>query len=141
MSRKRKPSETDIVQVNLRITRAEKRKLEAAARGYRSLNAEMVWRIESTFEQPVMLKADQLAENVNRLLLPLVCEAEKLVNAGDLIRATNELVDLVQPLVATGVISGPTGDAIRAAFDKISTAKRVIEIEAGKRLGKIGAQS
>src|SRR5271169_303317 len=121
---RRKP--TDVVQINLRIREAERRKLEAAAKSNAvSLNAEMAARIARTFRQTAMLEVDQLAENVGRYLKPLLADAHELAKGGDLVRAADELIALIQPLLATRLIDGPSGAEIRAAIDKYSVVKRM----------------
>lgn len=128
----------DMVQVNLRIREFERRQLEAAAkRNMTSLNAEMAARIMRSFEQEHALMIDQLAENVSRALMPLLGDAHELAKFGDLTRAVDGLLGLVQPLLATKVIAGPTADAIRTAIGKISSVRRMIEIEAGQRLAQM----
>jgi hypothetical protein len=137
---RRKPTET--VQVNLRIKESERRKLEAAAlRNGVSLNAEMAARLARTFRQTAALEIDQLAENVGRYLGPLVANTHDLMMSGEAARAVDELIALVQPLLAVGSIAGPAGAEIRAAIDKILVNKHAVEIEARLRLIKIGAQS
>jgi hypothetical protein len=139
---RRKP--TDIVQINLRIRELERRKLEAAAKKSGvSLNGEMAARIARTFRQTAEWEANQLAENVSRFLGPLLADVHELTKSGELIRAADELIALIQPLLAIGLIDGPAGAEIRAAIERYSVVKRMIEIEAGRRLGKMntaGAQ-
>jgi hypothetical protein len=137
---RRKPTET--VQVNLRIKELERRRLEAAAqKNGVSLNAEMAARLARTFRQGEEWEANQLVENVNRYLGPVVANAHELAMSGEAARAVDELIALVQPLLAVGSIAGPAGAEIRAAIDKILVNKHAVEIEARLRLIKIGAQS
>ena len=130
---RRKPTET--VQVNLRIKKAERRKLEAAAqKNGVSLNAEMAARLARTFRQGEEWEANQLAENVNRFLEPLLANVHELTKLGDLIQAADDLVALIRP-------EDPAADA---ALGKYREVKHMISIEAGRRLGKMntaGAQS
>ncbi len=122
----RKP--TAIVQVNLRIREAERRKLEAAAkRNEVSMNAEIVARIARTFREAKAIEVDQLAENVARYLGPLVADSHELAKTGDLVRAADEVVALVQAGDSAGV-------AMNAAIARYGKVKRMIEIEAGIRL-------
>ncbi len=69
--------------------------------------------------------------------MPLLGEAHELAKAGDIIRAIDGLLGLVQPLLATRVIAGPTADSIREAIDRYQSARRLIEIEAGRRLARM----
>jgi hypothetical protein len=131
----RQPNDT--VQVNLRIKETERRRLEAAAEHNQvSLNAEMAARLARTFEQQHLVTLDHVADSVSRALQPLLFEVHELAKAGDLIRATDELVDLVQPLVAARVVDGGTGEQLRRAIDKIQRAKAVIGVELVRRLSK-----
>jgi len=133
---RRKP--TDTVQINLRLKEAERRKLEAAAkRNGVSINSEMTSRIARTFRDTAMIDADQAAENISRQLGPLLADTHELNKQGDLIRAADALISLIQPLLATRLIDGPTGDEIRAAIDRLIVVKRMIEIEAGRRLSRM----
>jgi hypothetical protein len=126
---RRKPTET--VQVNLRIKESERRKLAAAAeRNGVSLNAEMAARLARTFRQGEEREANQLAENVNRFLSPLLANVHELTKLGDLIRAADDLIALIRP----------DDPAAHAPLEKYREVKHMIEIEAGRRLGKMNTQ-
>jgi hypothetical protein len=132
----RKPTET--VQVNLRIKESERRKLEAAAeRNHVSLNAEMAARLQRSLEQRELLTMNQVFENVERGLRPLLNNIHELNKSGDLIRAVDALIDRILPLLAARVIDGREAEAINLTIGKVQSVKRMIEIEAGQRLRRM----
>jgi len=111
-------------QLKLRLKLAERRELEIAAEhNGTTLNGEIGARIR----QREMLDTWRLAQDVRRCLGPLVDNAHELAKSGDLIRATDEIVALVQA-------GEPTGAAMEAAIARYGRVKRMIEIEAGIRL-------
>ena len=133
----RRPSET-VVQVNLRIKESERRRLERAAQDHHtSLNAEMAARLQQTFEQEQLGTIAQVHENLERGLLPLLGNIHELAKFGDLIRATEALILLIQPLVIAGTIGGPDAEAIKHAVAGIQTITKMIEREAGQRLRRM----
>jgi Arc-like DNA binding domain len=139
----RKPG--DIVQINLRVRESERLKLEAAAREHgTSINAEMAARLANTFRQTVLFEANQVLENLSSLK-PLLNGAHELGKNGDLMRAADGVIALIEPLLAARAIDGPAGAEIRAAIEKYTLAKNTIKNEAGKLALKtsaeVGAQS
>jgi hypothetical protein len=122
----RKP--TAIVQVNLRIREAERRKLEAAAkRNGVSMNGEIAARLARTFRETKTIEADQLIENVSRYLKPLADAAHERAKTADLIQAADKLVALLTS-------DYPAQDTIQAAVGRYGVVKHMIQIEAGIRV-------
>lgn len=117
-------------QLKLRLTEAERRDLEVAAErnGY-TLNQEVRARIQ----QRSLLDVWRLAEDVRRYLGPLIENGHELAKANDVASLTEALIDLVQPLLAIGVIDGPTAHEIRAIIERYSVVKRMIAIELAQR--------
>jgi hypothetical protein len=123
------------VQVNLRIKEHERRRLEKTAKENGvSLNAEMAARLARTFQQQQLLDVDQVHENLFRTFKPLLEDVHGLMRTQPLMRAVDDLLRLIQPLLATRVIDGPTGQAVREAIDKIHLLESTIDTEAGRRL-------
>ena len=132
-----------LVQVNLRMREAERRRLaEAAERNRTSLNAEMMARLDRSFEQRQLLQLDQISENVHRHLLPLLENVHELNKSGDYHRAVEKLIQRVEPLLARIDEPGEV-KAVQEAIADIARVQRMIEIEAGTRLRRMkttGAQ-
>jgi hypothetical protein len=125
----------DILQISLRLPYEEHAWLVEQARANRTtLNAEILARLATTKEQRALLTVDTLVENASRLLVPYLAAAHERAAYGDLINASARLVDLVMPLLATQIIAGETGKAIRTAVDRIHSTRRVLELEAGAKV-------
>jgi hypothetical protein len=129
----------DIVQLNLRIRERERQRLaERATRANVSLNGLMARLLESGLDQEQMLSANQVIENVVRGLGPLLGDVHQLNVSGDYRRAVNKLTTLLRPfLKSNNPINGRTADAFTAVLDEIDVADRVVELELGRRLGRM----
>jgi hypothetical protein len=138
--RSNKPrSPHELIQTNLRLRVEEHAWLTAEARAHRcTLHSEIMARLMSTKEQRALLTAHQLAENASRLLDPYLLAAHERAVYGDLVRASERLIALMEPLIATGAIGGGVGEQIKAASEKLRGARRVLELEAGARLIRKG---
>jgi hypothetical protein len=124
----------DVVQVNLRIKEHERRKLEAAAKANRTtLNGEIAGRVMRTFETEQLLTAEQVAENINRYLAPLVGDLHLLNVSNSYRQAVGKLLALIRPLVGP-VIKGETGEAITAVLAEIDQAAGLLDREVASRV-------
>jgi Arc-like DNA binding domain len=71
----RKP--TDIVQPNLRIREALRRRLEREAKAARrSLNQELICRLEASFEQEAMRSLEMVAADLRKICVRMETKAE-----------------------------------------------------------------
>jgi hypothetical protein len=130
---------TDTVQINLRIKEAARARFAAEAERHNlSMNATILMLAERALRQPVMLEADRLAENVCRYLGPLGENMLKLQVRGEATRAADDLIALIRPLLAAGIIDGPAGAEMRKTIDKYVLAQNAIASEAREQLIKIG---
>lgn len=121
-------SPDDIVQINLRIREKERLKLEAVAKSKGvSMNGEILSRIWN----PEMAEAWRIIEQVNVNLTPLLQNAIELKKENDVAVLIEALIDCVQPLLAIGVIDGPTAHEIRAIIEQYSVVKRARRLHAG----------
>jgi hypothetical protein len=139
--RSRHPTAT--VQLSkVRIKEELRRRLEEAARrNHVSLNGEIAGRLERTFEQTHLLDTNQLMENANRFLLPLVEGGGDLERGNALIAAVKGLIDRIEPLLAVRVIDGREATAMRQAIEQIYRAIKAIDDEAAQRARRIGVTS
>jgi hypothetical protein len=115
------------VQVNLRMPEDERSWLVAQAQEHRTtLNAEMMARIMRGRDSDELLSIRRLVDYSERLLRPYQIEAHERAHYGNVLRATDDIVHLIIAEAAT--------DAIRAAVDKYQTARRVLDLEAGRKI-------
>jgi hypothetical protein len=130
---------TDTVQTALRMKGHEHARLVAAAKAHRStLNAEIMWRVDRTFEKDVALAVQ---DTVRELLAPLepylyLVDERGLYN--DALFAARQLIDLINPLLAAGVIEGRTGQKARAAIENFHLARHNIELKFGESGVNVG---
>ena len=128
---------TDTVQINLRLKEAERLRLVAAARrsSAPTFNGFLAGTLMNALDQGRLLDAAQAVEHVSRGLQPLLSDLHELNVSGDYRRAVGKLLAIIRPLLATNVIAGPTGEAIRATIDEIDVAEHVVsEMELGRQL-------
>ena len=122
-------SESATKRVQLSKIRLEKqlhaRLEQASRRNHVSLNGEIVGRLEWSFEQPTRLLIDQLAENVGRYLVPILERAEMLHLQAEVEHAAKKLANRVGALLATRVIAGREGEALRQDLDVLLAAIKV----------------
>jgi hypothetical protein len=132
----RRPTDT-VIQVNLRITTSEHRRLERAAKAHEtSLNAEMAHRLAQSFEQDQLIDVLQVHESLGHLR-PLLDNIHELNKQGDLLRTIDALIHRIQPLLAAHLIDGVEAEAIKQDIGKIQLVMKMIEIEAGQRLRRM----
>jgi hypothetical protein len=116
----RKP--TDTAHVNLRIRESLRKKLadEAEDRHW-SLNNEIRWRLEASFERQDLLSLDDSATRLENLAAKFEVQFHDLENQGDLLRAAEALVKAIEQ-------NDP--DAIRDGTIRIKQIVTAIEVAA-----------
>jgi hypothetical protein len=131
MARKQKPSTT--TQIKIRIREDTRRRLEKAAEiGRRSINAEMAWRLDASFDRQDMLTLRGVAADMENRWARYGQLFHELNKQGDLIRATEALVEQVE-----GLPADTRTKAMAVVVEKVKQAIKVIEIEAAKLPGQM----
>lgn len=122
----RKP--TDIVAPNLRIRESLRQRLEKAAKRHGiSINAEMVFRLNKSFEQDDLLTIQRTAQEMARYGQML----HAIRKQSDLLRASQALID--------AIMSG-NSTTIRPAVEELQIVIALIEQEAVKLMHTTGEQ-
>lgn len=123
----RKPS--DIVQPNLRIREDLRRQLEKAAkardRGV-SLNQEMTWRLQRSFEVDTAMSFDASAATLANLVERLDAREDTANMLGDLVRASEALLKQID-----------SGKPVEAAAAKVKSVINLIDASAVAALRKM----
>ena len=118
----RKPS--DIVQPNLRIREALRRRLEERAKKNKvSLNIEMTHRLERSLDQEATRSNEEIAEDMRNIWARYGEMFASLNKQGDLIRAASALLKH---------IDAGNSAAVTAAADKVRAAIQLIELDAAR---------
>jgi hypothetical protein len=121
-----------IVQVAIRIREGERRQLVAAAkRNHTSFNGEIAHRIMRYSDQEQLHEIKSVHDSMVRNLSPLLVNIHELNKAGDLSRSVDELIALLKRQLAGETVPA---EEIGLVIGKAETTKRMIEIEAGRRL-------
>jgi hypothetical protein len=128
-------SPTAIVQLSkIRMQEQLRKQLEQSAkRNNVSLNGEILGRLEQTFEQSKLLTIDQLLENATRAATPVIAAGVDLALQSELMRAAEALIGRIEPLLATRIIAGREGEAMRQAIDQVYRALKTIELQQAQR--------
>src|SRR5262249_18956860 len=126
----------------VRIKEDLRRRLEQAAKqNHVPLNGEIVARLERTFEQTILLDLNQVFENANRYMYPLIEGGGDLKRENELIGAAKGLIGRIEPLLAARVIGGPEAEAMRRAIEQVYQAIKAIDNEAVRRARRVGVTS
>ena len=124
-----------IVQIAVRVREGERRQLVTAAkRNHTSFNGEVVARIMRYSDQEQLLDVKRVHDTMQRGLSPLLDNIHELNKAGDLLLSNDELVALLKRQLAGEILAA---EEIGLAVNKAETTKRMIEIEAGRRLRRM----
>lgn len=130
---------TDTVQTALRMKGHEHARLVDAAKAHRStLNQEIMWRVSRTFEKDVALAVQDTVRELLAPLEPYLSLVDERGLYNDALFAARQLIDLINPLLAAGVIEGRAGQKARAAIENFHLARHNIELRFGESGTDVG---
>jgi hypothetical protein len=119
----RRPDISAVQLTKFRIDRPLHRDLEQAAkRNHQSLSREIRHRLAQSFEQPALFRLTAVAQDVERMLVPLLDRTDADRAQAELIAKLELLLRRLARLLAARLIGGPEATAARVEIDAIQRA-------------------